>query len=487
MIFGIRFHGFVMAWALSCISFAASDAMGAPLPELTGASDSPNPLSARFLQPGLSAAYFNPAFLPEQSPGFSMGTLGVFQFLSVSLEPRGTQYDVDGSIFEARPLSGMENMPRPLPTADLLSRRGSWNPSSHGGFVTIGSLMRFARERISIGFMGIFPLGSFQEQQPFFSDEREQYFSNSLHFELYEDRLRSNVVVLGAGGKISDRVAIGAGVTMSTSALTKANIFMPDASRQNESHMNTAVAVNTRFIPHFGMLWRPTGDFCVTAALHAPGGSSTSGESTVQFWNYRPDTGDASVVQHFRMVYGYEPLRVALGISGGTGRPFDRWEAAAGLRYERWSDYEDRHGERPADAWSDTLVWTAGVRRTFWGQHAVGLDAAFSPSPVPEQTGRSNYVDNDRITLAAGYETRLSSRWHAGVSAAAHVLLSRSHAKDPAAKDPVYDEYPDSTHIFTGDFIPQSAGFQTNNPGFPGFSSSGLIFAVMGYVKIETD
>lgn len=416
-----------------------------------------------------------------------MGAVGVFQFLSISLQPRSTAYDVDRSIFDSRPISGVENMPRPLPTADLLARRGSWDPSSHHGFVMIGSLLHFARGRFAVGFMGLFPLGSFQEQQPFFSDEREQYFSNSLHFELYEDRLRTNVVVLGAGWKFLENVSLGAGVTMSTSAFTRANIFMPDASQQNESHMNTSVAVNTRFIPHVGLLWNPSQDIRVTGVLHAPAGSPTRGESAVQFWNYRPDTGDTAVVQKFRMVYGYEPLRVALGIAAGTGRPSERWEVGVGWRYEQWSKYEDRHGERPVDSWNNTMIWSAGARRTFWGVHVLGLDAAFVPSPVPEQKGRANYVDNDRVTLAVGYESRVDLRWTAGVSASANFLLARSHTKDPAAVDPVYDEYPDSTHIFTGEFLPQSDGFQTNNPGFPGFSSSGFIFTIMGYVKIETN
>ncbi len=475
---------FLTIIALLLVAFPAR---GASLPELAGAHDSPNPQSARFLQPGISAVYFNPAFLTSQEPGASGGILGVFQFLSISLDPRSSIYDVDRSIFDSRPISGVENMLRPLPTADLLARRGSWDPSSHDGFVAVGSLMQFARGRFAVGFMGIFPLGSFQEQQPFFADEREQYFSNSLHFELYEDRLHTNVVVLGAGWALLPELSLGAGVTMSTSAFTKASIFMPDASRQDETHMNTSVAVNTRFIPHFGLSWHPRPELGIAATWHAPGGSSTSGESAVQFWNYRPDSQDGPVVQHFRMVYGYEPMRLALGITGSGGRLWDRWEVGAGVRWERWSRYEDRHGERPVDPWRDTWVWTAGARRTFWGRHVIGLDAAFAPSPVPEQTGRANYVDNDRVTLSTGYEMRPAPRWSVGMSAAAHVLLPRSHIKDPAAEDPVFDEYPDSTHIFTGAFIPQSDGFQTNNPGFPGFSSSGVVVTFMGYVRVETD
>jgi hypothetical protein len=38
------------------------------------------------------------------------------------------------------------------------------------------------------------------------------------------------------------------------------------------------------------------------------------------------------------------------------------------------------------------------------------------------------------------------------------------------------DEFPSSIDGRTGVPIPQSAGLQTNNPGYPGFSSEGWLF-----------
>ena len=39
---------------------------------------------------------------------------------------------------------------------------------------------------------------------------------------------------------------------------------------------------------------------------------------------------------------------------------------------------------------------------------------------------------------------------------------------------PIVDELPNSVSIKTGELIPESEGLQTNNPGFPGFSSHGF-------------
>ena len=465
-------------------------ARAATLPETTGAADSPNPLSARMLVPGLTASYFNPALLTEQKPGFTMGLIFASQQFNISLMDRDPRYDIHESIFESRPLSGAENMLRPLPTGSLRAARGSWNPSSNDMFAIIGSQMNFLHDRLIVGFLGLFPLGAFQEQQPFFADEREQYFSNSLHFELFEDRIKTNIVVLSMAGRVSRSLALGAGVTMSTTARTQAGIFMPDASRQDESHMNTHVTVNTKFLPHLGMFWRPLKAWSFSSTLHFPSESRTDGVSEVQFWNYQADPGEEAVVQKFSMIYAYEPLRVHLGAAFEHGRAgSDLFQLALSAQWENWSTYLDRHGEKPADPWSDTVRLTLGARRMFLGMHTVGVDASFIPSPVPEQTGRSNYVDNHRLAFAAGYESRALARHGitAGLSAQVHVLLRRETRKDPDAANPVFDEYPDSEHIFTGDFIEESAGFQTNNPGFPGFSSSGVIFAVMAWLKIATN
>jgi hypothetical protein len=68
------------------------------------------------------------------------------------------------------------------------------------------------------------------------------------------------------------------------------------------------------------------------------------------------------------------------------------------------------------------------------------LDAMFVPTLVPLQTGRNNYVDNDRISTAAGFD------------------------------------YDFKAFDSRGRPIPSAAGLQTNNPGWPGFASSGMLF-----------
>jgi hypothetical protein len=169
----------------------------------------------------------------------------------------------------------------------------------------------------------------------------------------------------------------------------------------------------------------------------------------------------------------------------------------ATLQYADWSSYEDRHSERPHPdyAWSDTLDVSLGVRYA-QQRFAAFVDATYLPSPVPAQTGRTNYVDNDRVGVGGGasYEFELwGGHFELGAQLQAHRLLARHVTKFLAPDNPqpnphqpgfgdnfypqlVIDEVPDdAVDGQLRDPVPGRDGLQTNNPGFPGFASEGWI------------
>jgi hypothetical protein len=56
------------------------------------------------------------------------------------------------------------------------------------------------------------------------------------------------------------------------------------------------------------------------------------------------------------------------------------------------------------------------------------------------------------------------------------LLIPRSVEKSPTAPHPVIDEVDDrAVDVASGDPLPGANGLQTNNPGYPGFSSSGWL------------
>ena len=113
----------------------------------------------------------------------------------------------------------------------------------------------------------------------------------------------------------------------------------------------------------------------------------------------------------------------------------------------------------------------------------------YAPSPVPLQTGRTNYVDNDRYAVGAGVTYQLDMadskfKLRFGIQGQLHILPRRTQQKiDPTApayadkhySQLVQDEWVDGATNSRGDVYQESFGLQTNNPGWPGFSSRGMI------------
>jgi hypothetical protein len=201
------------------------------------------------------------------------------------------------------------------------------------------------------------------------------------------------------------------------------------------------------------------------------------------------------------------PVTAALGAAYRLGQIGQHELSAVGTAtFARWSQYRDRHSERPlADyAWSDTLSGAVGVRDVI-GALDTYLDVTYQPTPVPAQTGRSNYVDNDRIATCLGgdYVFKLwGAKLRTGLQAQAHRLIERHVTKFVAPTNPqpnpalpgfgdryypqlVVDEVPDDA--IDGQLhepVPGRAGLQTNNPGFPGFRSAGWILGGSAHIAV---
>ena len=88
----------------------------------------------------------------------------------------------------------------------------------------------------------------------------------------------------------------------------------------------------------------------------------------------------------------------------------------------------------------------------------------YQPSPVPAQSGVSNFLDGDRQVLSAGAELMLREL---GLSVAAHaqlhLLAERETNKDPG-------RLPDRDA--------GAPGLQTDEIGFPGYRSGGRMLSL---------
>jgi long-chain fatty acid transport protein len=456
---------------------------------------------ARASATGAAATYFNPALLDAVPVGLTVGVLVLRSELGVRLGERpGSGADVPDGLANASRSDDTRLDSYPIATDVLRNgaparsftpavaprpRQGAGTGHQTLSYEAIGLVAKAFRQRLTLGFYGLVPNATFMQIRSFYVDEREQYFSNSLHPELYSDRLTALSMAFAAGVKLHKTLAVGVGVTLGFRAGVDAPAFVADASQLQNILLDMSARVKVAVSPHLGVSYRPHPRLHLTGTLHAP--QKIELDAKFQFLLATGLQQGSSL----KFVQDYQPWQAGAGLSWDIVRQGLRSLALTGtLLYARWSQYLDRHGVRPSGAyqWNDTLAGTLGLR--FVGEH-VGLstDVQYKPTPVPLQTGRSNYLDNDRLGMSISAEYRwtwLETPLAVGLQLQAYRMLTREQKKRSAPRSPsgenrtpglVWDEVPDDAQI-ASEPVPGRDGLQTNNPGWPGFSSSGWIGSV---------
>lgn len=374
-------------------------------------------------------------------------------------------------------------------------RGGASSSQGTRAYAAIGLVQRLFEDRLSVGLHALLPLGDFTSATAFHVDEREQFFSNSLHPEMYGDRLEAPSLAFGAGVVVVDGLSLGASMSIALENGARAATFVSDSDNQAASLvLSTDVGVKARVAPHFGLAWQARDRWLLTLAAHAPqrfdietGFSAALPDGNEQF-SERSATHD------------YLPWIVELGSEVPViARDGAKLDLVASLEFARWYTYVDRQSNRPLAGyeWSDTVSPTVGarLRRSGWVSFC---DFAWHPTPVPEQTGRTNYVDNDRGSVSLGFERAFAVRRttvRLGAQLQGHVLRERWQDKREPPVNPVpyerddrfgaeyypslvVDEVPDDATDGLdrrGGALAGREGLQTNNPGYPGFGSGGTL------------
>ena len=481
-----------------CLGMLSStQAYASPLFELTGGIGDQAGFGARDVGGSAASAYFNPALLTKARSGFYTGFFMLSDQLAVSLDGRpggdvptafrGSTH-ADGSVIDPVPVptawlrSGC-NPPECRPALEARPRQTHGTSGNTRPYQAIGLVVPIVPERLIVGFYSLLPLEKFTTAHSFFVDEREQYFTNSLHHELYSDRLTATSLALGLGLKVAGGLSLGASITLSLHNGASAETFVANADDIEHSLMlATNVGVKVALAPHFGL------NYDITESVHAALTLHTVQRFDIAtgFSTFLPNGNRQSATR--QTVHDYLPVQIGLGAAwdvanDGEKEPRETHELTlhANAVFGFWSNYVDRQNERPKDdyAWSNTLNLVVGARHSY-GHLRSFLDAVYVPSPVPLQTGRSNYVDSDRIGAGAGFDVDFKLfdiPFRLGAQAQVHAVMSRYQQKllPGQGGDTVRDEFPDDAVDSRSRPISTAAGLQTNNPGWPGFSSSGFL------------
>ncbi len=187
--------------------------------------------------------------------------------------------------------------------------------------------------------------------------------------------------------------------------------------------------------------------------------------------------GGLPLVLDFSATALYTPAQVECGLAYS---PNPDWNLAAEVLWNEWSKFPDPALKIGVDitipvlpiVFNDSLLRDPNFHDTVSGRLGVEgrvaswtsadlwlrLGYAYEPTPAPEQTGETNFLDNDRHIVSAGlgvalleaFGDRLPHPLHLDSYLQAQILPSRTHHKD--------------------------ADVSQDNPGFPSISSDGILY-----------
>ncbi|MCK5808779.1 hypothetical protein KAH37_07335 [bacterium] len=482
--------------------------------ELTGAPDEVNPLNARFLSSGPAATYFNPSLLMNQQDTATLAVVVLIENLDISYLPRDdAQYNHGNSsiltddVLRVPSSLAEAGIVAPLPTDSLINQRPSATTRQDVvPVVSFGLVKTIIKKWLTIGVYAQIPMKGLQVQDPFFVDEREQYFSNQLHFEKYEDRLQQFSMAIALGGRISKFLSIGAGVAFTSYTVTNNEVYVPDASNPSYQLINSHMKIGGQVAPIVGVNITPWRGFSLTGTFHYQRNTGiVELNNRIQLSNPTmtedPDinpSGKPYLDASSTITAGYQPINISVGLSYRFEAKGYGLTPLASFSWERWSTYINRHGEKPSErySWNDTFSFSAGFKMDHKDRKA-GVDFVYVPTPVPSQTGQENYIDNDRVGFALGYTEyfhfktfsiggglNVQFQWLLNRSVEKNIKYNRDGTTYEGVDGDVVDEFPDhitnSTHP---DGFDSAVGLQTNNPGYPGFSSNGMLFGSSIYIS----
>jgi len=415
------------------------------------------------------AIYYNIGGLSAAPPGFSVGGFATHNNAQILLQARPAGYDVpdlDGG-FSSLPTS---REPNARADSDEL-------PAIYA--LTFSGVTSLGIERLRLGFIALVPTTELLELNTHFVDERERRSSNRLHFEFIDGQTRRFAAEAGVSYRAADWISVGIGGTFLTGAQVGTDVFLADPTDQSSVDINARVSTSNRWgllagttisLPYkikLGLSYRGPVSFRIQGAneLLVAGASDTERQSI----DWTPK---------------YSPGVLALGTSVTLGD----YELAADARWVRWSDYRDTQSQRPE--FRDTLAGRLGLEYTSSPDSKLRAGLGFEPSGVPDQTGRTNYVDNSRVLSSFGSSHQLlvaglGIEWSWFLQF--QWLMERRTTKAEletyescaAGVVSICDEVPDSlVNPQTGLPYPEAQGLQTGNPGFPGFVSGGWIGAL---------
>jgi len=442
-----------------------------------------------------SVIFANPALLADVDDEVRVGFLVATPRLQVRLMDKPPRADVSRSIFDSSIATDPGATDRPLPTIELANARRDTTVSTTDSRLTIGVANSFGLERFRFGVLLSVPAGGSDAAnvRTHYDDEREGTFSNRLWFTRFGETNRIASVIAGGSVQPVKWLSFGIGVQLAASAIARLKVYVPDATVQDHAESNLETSVSTSWRTILGVRGRcPVAPISIGLVWRAESAFHVDAASEVTLWNDHETDPTRTIprrtTQNIPMVFGFEPMEVALGAAYDDAR----FDVRAAATFQRWSHFVDNHGTSPQDAalvpgvavdasafrFKDVIALSAsvGLHATKWLDFS--LAGTYQPSPVPPQVGRTSFVDSDTLGVALGEHasfTIAGKKFSFAIAVQLWRMLPRTVYKDPKQ---TVDAFPDSARTLKqAQPMPEAAGLQTNSPGYPGYRVEGWLRA----------
>lgn len=257
-------------------------------------------------------------------------------------------------------------------------------------------------------------------------------------FPVLESRTQVVGVQVAGGMEPYPGLRIGAGV-LALAALTGVVHIAADAAGNIGSTVEQQLIVD--YAPIFGVMWTPQWIPSWTFGV-VYRGQSVAGFDVVLRNTLQDELPVGLPELTISGIAQFDPQQVALEAAWRVRPPT---LLALQLCWKGWSAYPlptrnvtAASPPQPSPGFRDTVVVRAGVEHQFqWARWSLALRGGyfFEPTPVPEQRGASNLLDNHRHVFALGAGTAYATDKLTPFSLDAffqfHYLVPRRHEKDP--------------------------------------------------------
>ncbi|HUU01021.1 MAG TPA: hypothetical protein VM425_06235 [Myxococcota bacterium] len=441
---------------------------------------------------GIGVLYNNPALLLDLDNQFSVNFMALQPRVTARLMGRPQNADIPITFYDSDVGIEGSNLDRPLPTVELPNPRGDNRQQGFGGYVGVGLVHSLGIDNFRMGLALLVPTSGLVSIKTNYPDEREQYFSNTVHFVRFGEWNKVFSFLIGAAYRPAEFFSLGASVEGALSTGAVLDAYVPEATVQDYALANMEMDVKPSLRSIIGITGRPLPWLSLSLIWRDRRYSKVDAEALLKLWNYH-ETGDSTepkrVVQHHMLALDFEPMEVTMA----AGVRLGAFTAEAGLTWNRWSDYLDNHYQRgqetavfeptnpddpPVDgdkfAFSDTWSLAASGSWEYLDGFTATVGLSYRPTPVPPQTGRTSYVDSDVIGAAVGQRidfTVWDRKLRVDIGLQFAYMLDTTVYKDPGQ---IRDEFADrATTLIGGQPMSEAEGLQTNNPGFPGYDFGG--------------